>query len=295
MLRVLCLLLCLSFWSKSPLIAQISKEFAVEERHGYNLVHVDFNVYKGITDVKRKHGDRPIYIQSHLSKVNILPSFSHEIKDGVLRAQLHHRNVESETLGKSLSYKLFSSDNEDFDHKWDLGLSSNHLYDLNLYFGVGKANLDFSNIPVSNCTIRSASADIKLDYSKRIANSVTMDTMVVAINMGNLDAYNINYANAENMFFEINYGTLNLSFSEGVIHDLKVSAVIGAGKVNLTLPDQNQPYRLKIKSTPMCRTSLPAYLKDIGDKTYVSKAYKADAPDLVDMVIDISVGSLVVK
>ncbi len=295
MLRVLCLLICLIFIGKSPLIAQISKEFTIEERKGYSLVHVDFNVYKGITNLKRMHGDRPISINSSLSKVNILPSFSHQIKDGVLYTNLLHRNVESETLGKSLSYKLFSSDSEDFDHKWDVGLSANHLYNLNLYFGIGKANLDFSSIPVSNCKIKSASADIILDYSKKIANSVTMDTMTVSINMGNLDAYNVNYANAENIFFEINYGTLNLTFSEKVIHDVKVSAIVGAGKVNLVLPDQSQPYRLKIKSTAMCRTTLPSYLKDIGDKTYVSKAFREDAPDLVDLIIDISVGSLTVR
>lgn len=295
MLRGLCLLICFLIQGETSLLAQISKDFSIDARSGYSIVHLDYNVYKGITYVKRIPSDKPVLIKSKLSKVNVLPSFSHEIKDDVLTAHLHHRNVESETFGKSLSYKLFSSDSEDFDHQWDVGLSSSHLYDLDLYFGIGKANLDFSHIPISNCKIKSASADIKLDYSKKVPNSVTMDTMMVSLNMGNLDAYNINYANAELMLFEINYGTLNLSFSEGVIHDLKVSAVVGAGKVNLTLPDQNQPYRLKIKSTPMCRLTLPSYLKDIGDKTYVSKSYDKDAPDLVDLVIDISVGSLVVK
>ncbi|MFD2033186.1 hypothetical protein ACFSKL_00205 [Belliella marina] len=295
MLRGLCFVICLVFGVELPSIAQINKVFKIEERKGYNLVHVDFNVYKGITELKRNHGDLPLHISSSLSKVNILPTFSHEINDGVLSAHLIHRNVESETLGKSLSYKLFSSDSENFDHKWDVGLSSNHLYDLDLYFGIGKADLDFSYIPISNCKIKSASADIKLDFSKKVANSVTMDTMMVSINMGSLDAMNLNYANAEHMIFEINYGTLNLSFSDNILHDVKVSAVVGAGKVNLTLPDQSQPYKLKIISTAMCRTYMPKYLKDIGNKTYVSKSYKEDAPDLMELTIDVSVGSVTVK
>ena len=33
----------------------------------------------------------------------------------------------------------------------------------------------------------------------------------------------------------------------------------------------------------------------IGDKTYVSKSYKADAPDLLELTIDVSVGSVTVK
>ncbi|GAB2621777.1 hypothetical protein [Belliella aquatica] len=295
MLRGLCLIICFVFSAEISLKAQIEKEFKIEERKGFNIVHVDFNVYKGITKLHREHGDSPLHINSHLSKVNILPTFSHSIKNGVLSAHLLHRNVESETLGKSLSYKLFSSDSEDYDHKWNIGLSANHLYDLNLYFGIGKADLDFSNLPISNCNIKSASADIKLNYAKKFSNSVTMDTLKVSINMGNLEVSNINYANAENMIFEINYGTLDLSFSDNLLHDAKVSAVVGAGKVNLTLPDQSQPYKLKIKSTPMCRTYLPKYLKDIGDKTYVSKSYKADAPDLLELTIDVSVGSVTVK
>lgn len=295
MLRGLCLIICFVFSAETFLLAQIDKEFKIEERKGFNIVHVDFNVYKGITKLHREHGDSPLHINAHLSKVNILPTFSYNIRNGVLSAHLLHRNVESETLGKSLSYKLFSSDSEDYDHKWNIGLSANHLYDLNLYFGIGKADLDFSNLPISNCNIKSASADIKLDYTKKVSNSVTMDTLMVSINMGNLNVSNINYSNAENMIFEINYGTLDLSFSNKLLHDAKVSAVVGAGKVNLTLPDQSQPYKLKINSTPMCRTTLPKYLKDIGNKTYVSKSYRADAPDLLELTIDVSVGSVTVK
>jgi hypothetical protein len=295
MLRGLCLIICLVFSAETALLAQIDKEFKIEERKGFNIVHVDFNVYKGITKLYREHGDFPVHINAHLSKVNILPTFSYSIRNEVLSAHLLHRNVESETLGKSLSYKLFSSDSEDYDHKWNIGLSANHLYELNLYFGIGKAYLDFSNLPISNCNIKSASADIKLDYTKKVSNSVTMDTLMVSINMGNLNVSNINYSNAENMIFEINYGTLDLSFSDKLLHDAKVSAVVGAGKVNLTLPDQSQPYKLKINSTPMCRTNLPKYLKDIGNKTYVSKSYRQDAPDLLELTIDVSVGSVTVK
>jgi hypothetical protein len=44
------------------LTAQITKEFKVEERHGYNLVYLDFNVYKGVSEIKRKQGEEPVYI-----------------------------------------------------------------------------------------------------------------------------------------------------------------------------------------------------------------------------------------
>lgn len=277
------------------LTAQITKEFRVEEKHGYNLVYLNFNVYKGVTQINRKLGDEPVFIHSYLSKVNILPSFNHEIRDQVLYTNLVHRNVESENLGKSLSYKLFSSSNDDFDHKWSVGLNSNFLYDLHFYFGIGTADIDLAYLPVSNCIINSTSADVKLNYSKNSANSVKMDTIMVTINMGNLEASNLNFTNAKEMIFEANYGTLNLSFSDKMPEACNVQAMVGAGKVNLILPDDSQPYIVKIKSTPMCRTYIPKHLKDIGNKTYVSRTYKENSANLMTFDIDVSVGSVTLK
>lgn len=294
MSRIPFLLIFFVFGAIGQLKAQITKEFQVEERTGYHLVHLDFNVYKGVTDIKRRQGDQPLHIYSNLSKVNILPAFNHEIKNNVLLANLSHRNVESENLGKSLSYKLFASDSENYDHKWQVSLSSNYLYVLDFTFGIGKANLDLSNLPISSCKIKTASADVKLDYSKGIANSVNMDSMKVSINMGSLEGHNINFSNAKEMLFEINYGTLHLSFSDPMPTGSNIHAIVGAGKVNLDLPE-NQPFKIKIISTPMCRTYIAKHLKDIGDKTYVSKNYKEGVENLMTFTIDVSVGSVTIK
>lgn len=295
MLNRFSLIIGLVFGVIFQLTAQITKEFKIEERRGYNLVYLDFNVYKGVSEIKRKQGEESLYIKSNLSKVNILPSFFHEIRDEVLYANLVHRNVESENLGKSLSYKLFSSTNDDFDHKWSVGLNSNYLYDLHFYFGIGTANIDLSHLPISNCIIKSTSADVILDYSKKTANSVKMDTIMITINMGNLEAFNLNFTNAKEMIFEANYGTLNLSFSDKMPEACNIQAIVGAGKVNLELPDDSQPFIVKIKSTPMCRTYIPKHLKDIGNKTYVSRSYKENSENLMTFDIDVSVGSVTLK
>ena len=275
--------------------AQIIKDFKVDEKHGFNLVQLDFNVYKGISDIKRKMMDPPVHIHSELSKVNILPSFAYEIKDQVLYTSITHRNVESENLGKSLSHKLFSSAGDDYDHKWQVNLNSHFLYDLRFYFGIGAANFDLSHLPISNCIIKSTSADIKLDYGNKFPNSVKMDTMRVSINMGSLEASNLNLTNAKEMIFESNYGSINLSFSVKMAESCNVQATVGAGKVELKLPDDSQPYIVKIKSTAMCRTYVPKHLKDIGNKTYVSKSYQQNSGNLVTFNIDVSIGSVTLK
>lgn len=292
MLIRLCLFSLLVFGSSHYLSAQISKDFVVTERYGFNLVQLDFNVYKGVSEIKRHIEDLPLHITCELAKVNILPDFRHEIADQVLTSHLVHRNVESENLGKSLSYKLFSNSNEDFDHKWNVNLNSNYLYDLNFNFGIGKAFFDLSHLPISNCRIKSASADISVDYSKKMANSVRMDTILININMGTLNASHLNLTNAKMMIFEANYGTLNLSFSEKMSEASQIFATVGAGKVDLKLPDESQPAIIKIKSTAMCRTHIPKHWKDLGNKTYVNKSYSESAENLLSLTIDVSVGSV---
>jgi hypothetical protein len=295
MLNKICLIISLLIGFLSDLQAQITKDFKVIENQGFSLVILDFNVYKGVSNFKREVGTDPLHIHSRLSKVNILPSFSYQVKDQTMFANLVHRNVESESLGKSLSYKLFPSSNDDFGHTWNVDLNSNFLYHLNLNFGVGVAHIDLSQIPVANCMIRSASADINFDFVKKTANTVKMDTLSVSINMGNLNAQKVNLFNAKNMTFEVNYGTIDLNFSGGMNERTQLKAAVGAGKINLILPDESQPFIIKIKSTAMCRTYVPKNLRDIGNKTYVSKSYKEDAPNLMELTLDVSVGSVTIK
>jgi hypothetical protein len=295
MLKKLCLLICVLIGTTPPVEAQITKEFIVDEKEGFDLVRFDFSSYKGTTKVKRKTSGQPLRVHAHLAKVNILPTFTHHVSQGILTANIDHRNIESENLGKSLSYRLFSGSNENFDHSWYIDLDTDFLYDLNFNLGIGRADFDLSHLSVSNCKIKSASADIALEYSNSTLNAVSMDTMMVTINMGAIDAKNINYSNAKNMVFNVDYGTLTLSFTDNVPEGSNVTAMVGAGSVNIDLPSDNHPYIIKVKSTAMCRTSIPGNLKEIGNKTYVSKGYTKNADNLMTFLIDISVGSVSLK
>ena len=295
MLKNLCLLICVLTGFMITTDAQIIKEFKVDDKKGFDLVKFDFSSYKGVSHIKSKYSGDPIQVHAHLSKVNILPTFTHHISERILNTQIDHRNIESENLGRSLSYRLFTGNDEDFDHSWFIDLDTGFLYDLNFTLGIGRTNFDLSHLPISRCKIKTASADVTLDYSSNTLNSASMDTMMVVINMGTIEGKGMNYSNAKNMMFDVNYGTLNLSFLDEVPGGSTVSAMVGAGAININLPSGNLPYIIKVKSTAMCRTSIPSYLRDLGNKTYVSKGYKEDADNLMTFLIDISVGSVSLK
>jgi len=93
----------------------------------------------------------------------------------------------------------------------------------------------------------------------------------------------------------VNYGKINLNFSDGMAAKCQVIAAVGAGSLYLKIPSENYPVRIKMKTTAMCRTSLPKYLRQIDSETYVTRGFSVDDPKLMDLTIDVGVGSLKVE
>ncbi|SFO58356.1 hypothetical protein SAMN04488519_108222 [Algoriphagus ornithinivorans] len=295
MLRKFCLLFLVILGGVGASNAQLIKEYRAPEKEGFDLVLFEFSSYKSSTHLKRVRISDPIAIHGHLEKANILPYFSHQVSDNILYSSLVHKNVESDNLGKSITSKIFSSGNDDFGHSWDISLNSNFLYHLDFTLGVGKAEFDLAQLPISQLKVKSASADVKIHYGNEDPNRVRMDTLLVTLNMGTVNVQSANFTNAKKMIFEVNYGNLNLNFSDGMSSSSSVIAAVGAGTLKLKLPPENFPVRIKVRTTAMCRTSIPKFLRSLGDETYVSKGYDPDDPNLLELIVDVGVGSLTVE
>lgn len=294
MLKKLCLLLVWIIVGVSPVLAQLVREYKVTQRKGFEMVHLNFSSYKSTTHLKRVMSSDPISIHGHLEKSNILPDFKYTFHDNMLDTWLIHKNVESDNLGKSITSKLFSSD-DDYGHSWDVGLVSNFLYHLDFNLGVGNADFDLSQLPISQLKIKSASSDVKIHYGTSTPNQVAMDTLLVTLNMGTVEIQNANFANARKMIIEVNYGKIDLNYSDGVSQSSQVIAAVSGGTIHLRLPPDSAPVRIKLKTTPMCRTVFPKYLKEIDDQTYVTKGYKASDPRLLELILDVGVGSVTIE
>ena len=50
-----------------------------------------------------------------------------------------------------------------------------------------------------------------------------------------------------------------------------------------------------MKTTPMCRTVFPKYLKAVDKETYITKGYKASDPRLLELILDVGVGSITIE
>ncbi|MEB2776708.1 hypothetical protein SYJ56_15390 [Algoriphagus sp. D3-2-R+10] len=295
MLRKLCLLFLMMIGWVAVSKAQLVKEFKVTEKDGFDMVALEFTTYKSTTQLRKTKSSDPVYIHGHLDHTNILPVFSQKKSNNILQTSLIHKNVESENLGKSITSKLFSGSSDDFDHSWNVALSTNFLYHLDFNLGMGKANFDLANLTISQLKVKSASADVTIHYGSESPNQVQMDTLLVTLNMGTVSVNNANFTNAKRMIFEVNYGKIDLNFSDGMPNPSHVIAAVGAGSLHLRLPSDSFPIKIKMRTTAMCKTTLPKYLKSLEKGTYVTKGYNANDPRLMELIIDVGVGSLTVE
>ena len=294
MLNKFCLFLLFLALFGSSVSAQFVREYRVPSSSDINRVSLSFSTYKSQTQVKRSVGMDPLRIHGNLLQANILPDFQSSKTMNHLVASLVHTNVESDNLGKSITSKLFSTAN-DFDHTWDVGLTSDHAYDLEFNLGMGTADFDLAQLAVSRLKIKSASADVYIHSSGLTPNLMVMDTLLVLLNMGVVDLHQAQFTQAEKVILEVNYGKINLDFSGRPIQKSQVIAAVGGGTIFLKLPSAVHPIKITIKTTPLCRTAIPSYLKSIGNNIFVTKGYTATDPKLMEFFLDVGVGSVTIE
>jgi hypothetical protein len=112
--------------------------------------------------------------------------------------------------------------------------------------------------------------------------------------MGTVTLDKVNYTNAKKIIVEVNYGKIDLDFSDGISGGSEVIAAVGAGTLKLNLPSDSYPIKIKMKTSPMCRASVPRYLKALDGDTYVTKGYKESDPRRIELTIDVGVGSITI-
>jgi hypothetical protein len=160
---------------------------------------------------------------------------------------------------------------------------------------MGRSDFDLANLTINQLKIKSASADVHVHYSSESPNQVQMDTLLVTLNMGTVTLDKVNFTNAKKIIVEVNYGKINLDFSDGMSNGSQVIAAVGAGTLNLTLPSDSYPIKIKMKTTPLCRTSIPKYFRALDDDTYITRGYKESDPRRIELTIDVGVGSITVE
>lgn len=230
-----------------------------------------------------------IYGNPDLNKIN--PSFKHNNRNGVCFASLALEEFQTTSLSDNILY-AFQSSKSQKNNRWTVELSGDKVYSLDLNYGYGDASIDLSGTSVRVFKVKSGSADIYVDYVDGAANLVSMDTFLITADMGSVVARRLELARAKHVIANVGFGSASLDFRQAVKDRCTVNASVGAGNLEIHLPDKVVPMIIYFKDSPLCGRTVAEGFEEVDQNVYVNMAYSADAENLMTFNVDVAMGSV---
>ncbi len=267
-------------------IAQVKKQFSIEDNPSVNQIDLNFGVNSGDCYIKASDTKEVLTVYGNREHDSYSHSFNKDLKGSVCKIDLMLEDDKSAGLSRSISYRMFGSDKKQSDNLWKLFLTKEKSYDLNLKYGIGTANIDLSDLNIEKIKINTGSADVHIQSSNY--NSVVMDTFNVQVDMGSVKVQNINKSNAKRVIADVGFGDLLLDFSDKPMTSTNVEGSVGAGNLMIILPNDGTPVKVKITDSWLCQVKMLKSLKSIGNSTFVNSSYNENAENLLSFDLDVS-------
>ena len=163
---------------------QLKKFYSLKEDAIYDTVKLSLEASSGSCYFKNTSHSSPLNIYGNPDLDRINPTFQSNVENNICDVLLKLEEFESPSFDEGFSFASFFSGGSKSKKKvekdfWKVYLSDDKIYDLNLKYGIGEANLDFSGTAVKNVKINTGSANVNIDYSLAHGNPIEMDTFYV--------------------------------------------------------------------------------------------------------------------
>lgn len=178
------------------------------------------------------------------------------------------------------------------DVTWDISLSRDYSWDIQLDLGVTDADIDLSGLPVEALKIDHGVSECRVIFTE--PNPIEMRRLVVDAGVGDVKIGGIGHANAGDMYFDGGTGDFVLNFS-GQKKDFRTAQIdVGVGSVTVEVP-RDLPVRIETEEGWLNSVSVPKrHFVEVGDDVYETDAYdKAEYGLAVEL--DVGIGSATVK
>ena len=269
-------------------LAQLDKFYTIKNSSDFDTL--DFYLKATATNCLLKQSGEDIdpltiYGNPDLDKIN--PSFGSEVVNSTCFAKL--KLDEYSSSGFSDSFTMAVSRNDKENDFWKVNLSDK-IYKLNLIYGFGNADVNLTGTSVNKLKIKSGSADILVGYDDGNFNPIVMDTFFVKADFGSIVAKRMELSRAKNVITKIGFGNVLLDFENGNTEKCKVNASVGAGNLEIVLPEDDTPVIIRVKDSPLCAIKLADGFEEVEKNVFVNMEYSASAENLLTFDVDVALG-----
>lgn len=275
--------------------AQVKKQFSVEKIQECDKVILKLSAKTGNCFIRPSQNEDILNVYSNQDVEEYGHSFSNEVigKTCSVKLALEQANVPG--VGHKISYRVFGADERPSEKYWKVYLAESTKYSLDLDYGLGNANIDLSGLSIEKLKINTGSADVNISYNTQVENKVTMDTFSVKVDMGSLNARDLNMAKSKVVLAEVGFGNMFLDFGNKPSVANHIIGSVGAGNLVIQLPSEEVPVLVTINESWLCSINLSRNLKKIGPNKFANAAYTKDSPKALVFDLDVSMGKIVFR
>ena len=287
------LLFIVSFQSVAAFSQELHKHFEAAKIHNSERVRLEVTTKAGMSYINATDSDEPIVIYGG-NENNIASStfkITEDNKKHIIQAKLACKDHAGSNFTEAIASNLFGSEEGEKD-LWQINLSENFPFDLDLEYLVGESSIDLSNLSIEKLKIKSGSADVFVKYSNKQQNTVAMDTFFIKVNMGNIDVQDLDLALAKNIIAEVGFGSIDLNCGQNWKINSKVSASVGAGSMNIQLPPATQAVLVKLNNSPLCHVKMNKDFVKVGHNAFGNAAYRDNPTNYIEFSLDVGMGKI---
>lgn len=274
---------------------QMKKQFTVENSQACDRVNLVLKANSGDCYIKAGHTAEILNVFSNQDQSSYAHQYTKEIVNNACRIFLNFENTTSQSIGQTISTRMFGDEKPVNDKVWKMYLSDTKPYNLHLDYGVGNAHADLSGLAIRKLKINTGSADVNIGYSS-LENKTDMDTLSVKVDLGSLHMQNLNLSRARYTAADVGFGNMTLDFSttRPLVSNHIVGSV-GAGNLTIVLPSTQTPVLVTINDSWLCSVKLPESLKKIRANTFANAAWSENASNVLVFNLDVSMGNIIFK
>lgn len=275
--------------------AQEKQHFHVGQEGDEKKINLTVNASSVLCKINSTYNFNPVNVYGYPKQASFNPIKYDQTKRKVRNIEVDFCEDAYKGVSSSLSSKVFYSKRSAPEMPWNVYLSRDAVFDLNLKYGMGSAEVDLSDMAVEKLKISTGSADVKVGYQNGLPNKMQMDTLHATVDMGTLQIDNLNLSNAKEVIADVGFGNLLMHFTENCKFGSNISARVGAGTLEVLLDDAEIPVIIRINDSPLCGVEMPKAYKEIQPDTFVNESYRADAGHLLSFDVSVAMGNVIFK
>jgi len=166
---------------------------------------------------------------------------------------------------KSLINSLIDDGNDNY--KINFQMPTKMSTDMNLNFGLGKVDLDFSGLRISQLVMDCGLSDVTLVNTK--SNIISCEKIYIATGIADFNSLGLGNFNASNYIFDVGMGSAEIDMSGSANKDSNLDINVTVGSLELKLPT-NTNIELIINKNMLSSVNVKGLISS-GDGEYKSR------------------------